>query len=129
MYKSRFSHREKQKTPPIGGAFQKTAPGIPKTVLQEPNLNKEAAGLLAESQAILAGAFTQHGKRPGVVQAHHADEAFGVDLLKVVAHQDLEGLHRGHGDKFLHFLKRANGDPKFLHNFPLKAVQNRKKRV
>ena len=51
----------KQKTPPIGGAFQKTAPGIPKTVLQEPKLSKEAADLLPEEQTFFTFAGAGYG--------------------------------------------------------------------
>ena len=43
---------------------------------------------------------------PGKIQAQHAHEALGIDLLVIISHHDLKGLHGGQRNKILHFCKR-----------------------
>ena len=49
--------------------------------------------------------------------AHETEaiEALGIDLLMVVAHRDMEGLHGSKRNKILHFRKRMKANVKLLH--------------
>lgn len=113
----------------MSNLHKKTAPGVPGTMLKEPKLYQKVADLLAEVLETVLITVAQDFQRVGKVQAYHANEAFGVDNLPVVAHKNLEGLHCGRGNKFPNFPKGANIDVKFLHKLPPDAIQRRKKRV
>ncbi len=67
------------------------------------------------------------------IKACHADKAFGVNDLMVVAYKNLKGLNGCQGDEIPNLRKGVNGNVKFLHNFALlllykdgKSVYNKK---
>ncbi len=62
-----------------------------------------------------AVALAANQKRMGKVEADHADKALPVDLLPLVADEDLERLHHGGADKILHFPERVDRNMKFVH--------------
>ena len=92
---------------------KKRAPGIPGTVK---NLfAKELADLLLEGVQRLKIAVGMYLQGTGEIKAQHADEAFCVDLLHVIADEHREGLNGCQGNKFFHILKGMKGNLKFLH--------------
>ena len=109
---------------PSGFLRKKTAPGIPGTMLEEPYLCQEPACLMPEILETVAVAVTKDLQRAGIIQTDHANEAFGVDQLHIVAYHDLKGLNGSNADKFLYFLKRVDRDVKFLHKLPPNAIQS-----
>ena len=109
---------------PSGFLHKKTAPGIPGTMLKEPYLCQKPAGLMPEILEAVAIAVTQDPQRTGVIQTDHANEAFGIDQLHIVANHYLKGLNGGHAHELLYFLKGVDGNIKFLHKLPPEAVQS-----
>ena len=68
-----------------------------------------------EAVVLGIGAVHPHPDRRAVIQAEHTHEAFGVDPLGAVAHQDPERLDGGKGDEVLYILKRTDGYRKLTH--------------
>ena len=98
---------------------KKTAPGIPRTVLQraEIQLRQKSGGGGLKPGAFFLGAVSPNLNRFAVIQAKHSHKAFGVDTAAVVANQNPEGLDGGQFHKILHIGKGMQRDIKLLHGF------------
>jgi hypothetical protein len=100
-------------------AHKKTAPGIPGTVLQEPySFYRKGRGLVPERVKLAFRAIAADIQRRPQIQAGKAHIAGGIGHLVVIKQIHLKGLGSGQPDKFLHFLKRADTNPEFLHKIP-----------
>jgi len=95
--------------------YKKTAPGIPRTVLKEPILSDKPGSLLPEVLEVRVAAVAADTDGFGIVQAHHADKAFSVDLPVFVTHRNTERLHGGKGNEFFHVPKGTYADGKLMH--------------
>ena len=85
---------------------KKPAPGIPGTVLLEPDLRCQKSGhRLLETAVFFIGAVRTDMDRRAVIHAEHSHEALGVDQHLIAAYQHPKGLDRRNLHKFLHILK------------------------
>ena len=102
----------------------KAAPGIPRAVLQEPELRgQERFEFLAKSGPLIVCAFAVQQQGLGVIQSEHTHQAGGADAIVPAAHRHRKGLGCGYGDKILNPLKRTELNCDFLHKNPPNAVQ------
>ena len=53
--------------------------------------------------------------RAAVIQAKHSHKIFSVNVLLLVANQNIKGLRHGKRYKILHLTERPQGNIKFLH--------------
>jgi hypothetical protein len=96
--------------------IKKPAPGIPGTVLQEPDsIAKAVHHLQAEMLKFLRAAVGCHPQILPVVQTEHYHKAFRVHPLVAVLDKHLKGLLGGQLDKSLHIIEGAEYNIEFLH--------------
>ena len=98
-------------------AEDKTAPSIPGTV-DETLLRKKLRRVLAKAAELLVAALDADLQRPPVIQTEHADKAFSVDLLLLVAHHYLKGLHHCQRHKVLHLTEGTDANIELTHQNP-----------
>jgi hypothetical protein len=109
---------------------KKTAPGIPRTVLQEPKLNQKLGSSLLKQAALFLCAIGTNLNGGAEIKAEHAHKALGIHSGTVVANQNTEGLNGGQLYKFLHIFKAAQRYIKLFHGIlPPCAVQKQNFRV
>jgi hypothetical protein len=99
-----------------GYPLKKASPGIPRKVLQEPELKDDVhAGNLKKLRPLLIVTHSGTFQRAGVVQCEHTHEAGSADVILGTSHGDGEILGCGDGDKMLHILKRAQANGELTH--------------
>ena len=87
------------------------------------NTNRDLGSLLAEALEIRLATFAENGNRLAVIQAHHAHEAFGVELPLPMPHHHPKGLHGGQSDKGLYIPEGTDMNGKLVHRNAPHSVQ------
>jgi hypothetical protein len=107
-----------------GYPLKKASPGIPRKVLQEPELKDDVhAGNLKKLRPLLIVTHSGTFQRAGVVQREHTHEAGGADVIIGASHGHGKILSRGDGDEILYILKCTQTDLKPAHKSSPETVQ------
>ena len=98
---------------------KKPAPGIPRTVLQEPmSIHQKPADGTAEVLILCFCAGNHSSKGMGEVQTEHFHKAFAIGLILVISNPDREREGCCQRNKFLH----VQDGPKLNFKFPHKTL-------
>lgn len=103
--------------------YKKPAPGIPRTVLQEPmSVYQKSADRAAEVLIFRFCAGDNCGEGGGKVQAEHFHKAFSIGLILVVSYPNGERKGRCQRNKFLDIPNGSKLNFKFPHKTLLRKL-------
>lgn len=89
-------------------------------------LRNKTGGLLLKALEIRIAALAVNADGLAVIQTHHADEAFGIDLLIFMPDGDLERLDSSQGNESFHIPEGTYMNGKLMHRNAPYSVQTQK---